>query len=88
METRSMISEQAISNNSSRNLHSGYSTKPKSTSIKESKDNSITRLNFYQFYNWISVHKTLYENYYDGFHNTIWEIDPQSKKPKYLLSGC
>lgn len=30
------------------------------------------RLNFFQFYSWISIHKTLYENYYDGFHNNIW----------------
>lgn len=30
------------------------------------------KLNFFQFYSWISIHKTLYENYYDGFHNNIW----------------
>lgn len=55
---------------------------------KESKLFPIFRLNFYQFYSWISVHKTLYENYYDGFHNMIWEIDPLMKKPKYLLNDC
>jgi hypothetical protein len=34
------------------------------------------------------VHKTLYENYYEGFHNLIWEIDPLKKRPKYLLANC
>lgn len=29
-------------------------------------------MNFEQFYYWISIHKRLYENYYDGFHNLIW----------------
>lgn len=34
------------------------------------------------------MHKALYENYYDGFHNQVWEIDLRTKKPKYLISNC
>ena len=43
-------------------------------------------LNFEQFYEWISTHKTLYENYYNGFHNLVWEVDPKTRTPKYLTS--
>ena len=38
--------------------------------FKEAKiDVKTGKLNFQQFYNWISTHKALFENYYDGFHN-------------------
>ena len=34
------------------------------------------------------THKALYENYYDGFHNQVWETDTSTKKPKYLSIKC
>ena len=34
------------------------------------------------------THKALYENYYDGFHNQVWETDAKTKKPKYLSIKC
>lgn len=47
----------------------------------------ICRLNFDQFFSWIKKHQALYLNYYDGFHNQVWEIDPDTRKPKYLSSA-
>ncbi len=44
------------------------------------------RLNIKQFTEWIKNHNTLYKNYYDGFHNDIWEFDPIAQKPKYLTT--
>jgi hypothetical protein len=34
------------------------------------------------------AHKALFENYYDGFHNQIWETNPTTHKPMYLCSKC
>ena len=45
-------------------------------------------MSFLQFYHWISTHQALYENYYNGFHHTVWETDQLMKKPKYLLADC
>lgn len=63
------------------------SRRPRSTSKKAGTSPSL-RLNFQQFYNWICIHKTLYENYYDGFHNQVWETDLRTSKPKYLTIEC
>ena len=41
-------------------------------------------MTFDQFCNWISGHKALYENYYEGFHFNVWEVDPSTKEPKFL----
>jgi hypothetical protein len=46
----------------------------------------IFRLSMKQFSEWIKKHKKLYNNYYDGFHNDIWELDEDIKKPKYLVT--
>ena len=42
------------------------------------------RLNLRQFTEWIKQHNTLYKNYYQGFHNDIWEYDPYINKCKFL----
>jgi len=33
------------------------------------------RLGYNDFNSWIQNHKNLYKNYYDGFHNEVWESD-------------
>lgn len=43
-------------------------------------------MNLQQFSNWIKNHNTLFQNYYDGFHNDIWESDPIAQQPKYLAT--
>jgi len=34
------------------------------------------------------THKALYQNYYHGFHNQIWETDSRTNKPQYLSIKC
>jgi hypothetical protein len=52
---------------------------PASTSL-------LSRLNFDQFYQWISVHRVLFQNYFDGFHAEVWELDPDAHVPRFLTS--
>lgn len=37
-----------------------------------------------QFETWILKHRKLYDTYYSGFHNEVWEIDDMTQRPMYL----
>ena len=35
------------------------------------------------FTDWMLKHKQLYNDYYNGFHNEIWEVDRKTSKPLF-----
>ena len=49
----------------------------------ESKNWLRARLKFEQFLDWMINHKNLYNDYYKGFHNEVWEVDDMGM-PIYL----
>ena len=46
-------------------------------------DQETGKFKFEEFMDWIKKHRHLYNNYYNGFHNEIWEIDQASGTPLY-----
>ena len=46
----------------------------------------LRRINFDQFRDWISKHPKLYNSYFEGFHNFVWEY--VDGKPLYMSRIC
>lgn len=56
------------------------------TIFKEYKiDTETGTLKLSDFTDWMLKHKKLYNDYYHGFHNEIWEIEKVTQKPLFLL---
>lgn len=46
-------------------------------------DERTGRMNYENFKDWIMHHKNLYNDFYKGFHNEVWEVDKITNKPIY-----
>ena len=47
-------------------------------------DTKTGTLKLKEFTDWMLRHKKLYNDYYNGFHNEIWEIDKETEKPLFM----